>query len=125
MENGIFTLTLSQNALLNTIEKYTDNDNNKPRLLRLRSLERENKLRFEMTNFLGRTTLSYGAIVQDAKYTNDFFQQVKVPVTDPKNIPPHGSVSFKNKINFLKYGAFAQSSTNFIVQKLKLAIGLG
>lgn len=122
-ENGFFTLTLSQNALLNTIEKYTDNDNSKPKLLGLKSLERENKLRFEMTNFLGRTTLSYGAIVQDAKYTNDFFQQVKVPLTDPEIIPPPIAISFNSQINFLRYGAFAQSTTTFFGQKLKLAIG--
>lgn len=124
MDKGFFTLTLSQNALVNGIEKFEDNDKSKQELLRLNSLERENKLRFEMTRFLGNTTLSYGAMLQDVKYTNDFFQQLKVPITDPDNPPPPVNLRFNSQINFLKYGAFAQSTTSLLGERLRLAFGL-
>ncbi|MGB3852382.1 MAG: TonB-dependent receptor, partial [Tunicatimonas sp.] len=57
---GFFRTTLSGNILNNDFRRYADNVNETGELLRNESVEDENKLRFELTNFINDWTISSG-----------------------------------------------------------------
>ena len=55
---GFFRTTLSGNILNNDFRRYEDNANEEGEIFRNESVEDENKLRFELTNFINDWTLT-------------------------------------------------------------------
>ncbi|SDK32043.1 Outer membrane receptor proteins, mostly Fe transport [Catalinimonas alkaloidigena] len=117
-EDGYFDLTLSGNILNNGADKFEDNDegNEARRLLKLESVEDENKLRFNWNKFSGPWSWAWGASVQHARYTNQFYQVFsREPLTEAR---------FDSEIRFWKAGAYGQVSRTFFEQRLDVSLGL-
>lgn len=74
--NGYNSFYLSRNMLNNSTYKYPGNDESKDRVLDFTSQEIENKFRYERKEDRGPYKLTYGAVLEYAKYSNDFFQQI-------------------------------------------------
>ena len=122
---GFFTLTASTNYLDNRAEKYDDNNPNNTLRFRLKSVETENKLRFEQTLFKGDWTFSYGAGLQRAYYKNSTYNLIQRAATAPDGSAiPEINVSFSNSLSFAKYGLFGQASRRFMNDKLNISVGL-
>ena len=117
-KDGFFDLTLSGNILNNGADKFEGNDdgNEERRLLRLRSVEDENKLRFNWSRFRGPWALSWGATAQHARYTNDFFQ-----VFDRE---PLREVRFNSQIRFGKFGGYGQVGRDWFGKRLNVTLGV-
>jgi len=107
---GFFRATLSGNVLNNDFRQYADNVNETNELFRNESVEDENKLRFELTNFLNDWTLSSGFLAQYSRYENT--------TTDVTN-----DVSFETNLDFFRYGVFAQASRSFFNERLTPSFG--
>lgn len=107
---GFFRATLSGNILNNDFRQFADNVNETDEIFRNESVEDENKLRFELTNFLNDWTLSSGFLAQYSRYENT--------TTDVVN-----NVSFQTDIDFFRYGLFAQASRSFFNERLTPAFG--
>lgn len=125
---GYWNLALSRNTLDNQADKYLDN--NKPveaeRTFRIKSLETENKLRFDVNNSYGDWKLSYGAVAQVIDFNNNFFQVFRQPVKDANGnvIVPGVTFNSSKGLNFLRYGAFAQLGRRYLNNRLGLSAGL-
>lgn len=111
--NGYSTLVISRNYLNNTTEKYTDNDESKPKILDYSSKEIENKLRLENTNSLQGYKLNYGISIESSTYTNATF-----------NNTPFGVIDYESELNFFRYAFFAQGSKGYLKERLQLSLGL-
>lgn len=111
--NGFSTLVLSRNYLNNITQKYTNNDENQPIILDYNSQEIENKLRLEDTQRKGTFKLNYGVNFETSEYRNETY-----------NLTPFGVINYKSKLNFYRYGAFAQASKGVLNQRLQLSLGM-
>ncbi|MEO0330587.1 MAG: TonB-dependent receptor, partial [Bacteroidota bacterium] len=107
---GFFRATVSGNILNNDFRQFADNVNETDEIFRNESVEDENKLRFELTNFLNDWTLSSGFLAQYSRYENN--------TTDVVN-----NVSFETNLDFFRYGIFAQASRSFFNERLTPAFG--
>ena len=108
---GFLRTTLSGNILNNDFRRYEDNTTETGELLRNESVEDENKLRFEMTNFVNDWTISSGFLAQRSRYENT--------TTDVVN-----DVAFETDLNFFRFGAFGQVSRSFFQERLTPSFGL-
>ncbi len=128
INNGSWLLTFSRNMLINQLDKYTDNQNPSPatELMKVRSTEAENKLRFQVNKYVGKWSYSYGAMAQYDEYINNFFDQLTNPVTDSTGmiITPAAIIKSRTNLGFFKYGVFGQASVKLLEDKLTLSFGL-
>ncbi|WKN30580.1 TonB-dependent receptor [Porifericola rhodea] len=109
--NGFMRTTLSGNILNNNFTRYQDNVEQEGILFRNESEEDENKLRFEMTNFLGDWTLSSGFLAQYSRYTNTTEDAVN-------------ELSYETNTEFYRYGLFGQISKPFFGERLTPSFGV-
>ena len=72
------TIVLSRNMLNNSIYKYPENDESKPRSLDYISQEMENKFRFEVSQRVNNYKFIYGISSEWAKYTNSTSRLVSI-----------------------------------------------
>ncbi|MEM8967042.1 MAG: TonB-dependent receptor [Bacteroidota bacterium] len=107
---GFFRATVSGNILNNDFRQFADNVNETDEIFRNESVEDENKLRFELTNFLNDWTLSSGFLAQYSRYENN--------TTDVVN-----NVSFETNLDFFRYGIFAQASRSFFNERFTPSFG--
>lgn len=107
---GFFRATLSGNILNNDFRQYADNVNETDLVFRNESVEDENKLRFELTNFLNDWTLNSGFLAQYSRYENT--------TSDIVN-----DVSFETNLDFFRYGVFAQASRSFFNERFTPSFG--
>ncbi|MCY7361958.1 MAG: TonB-dependent receptor, partial [Ignavibacteria bacterium] len=112
-KKGFSTLVISRNALDNRARKFKNNDENQAKILDYSSQETENKFRLENTSREKSLKLNYGISFETVKYRSKTF-----------NVTPFGTNDFDSKINFVKYGIFAQVSRGFIKERLQLSAGL-
>lgn len=110
LSNGFMRTTLSGNVLDNEFTRYRDNEAQEGVIFSNKSREAEQKLRFEVTNFLNDWTLAYGVSLQRADYSN---------VTEDFE----NNVSFTSDLNFLRYGLFFQASKSVLDNRLDFSIG--
>lgn len=108
--NGFMLTTLSNNALQNVFTRYEDNKNETGVLFKNDSQEIETKIRYELTYFINDWKINAGANQQFSEYSNTTF-----------GVNP--SLDYETKINFLKYGFFANVSNTFLENKLDVSFG--
>jgi len=122
--NGFWNLSVSRNFLDNQANKFEDNKNpvESQRTLKIKSIEAESKIRFDVTKNYDNITLSYGLTGQLVRFDNDFFQVLNKS-SNPL-IYPSLIVQSKTNTNFIKYGGFAQIGTRVFNDKLSLSAGL-
>jgi len=128
IKNGFWNLSLSRNALDNTVDKYMDNQNQRPseRTLLIRSNETENKLRFDVTKNISEWKITYGLVTQYIQFNNQFQQLFRPEIKDNQGNIIQQKIEFRTstKNNFLRYGAFIQAGKRFLNNRLALSGGL-
>jgi hypothetical protein len=92
----------------------------------LTSQEIENKLRIDVNKYLKGWKYAYGISAQYVKYNTDLFNKLTEAVVDSNNvvIVPATQITFNSKLDFFKFGAFAQVSKNFLKDKLLISSGV-
>lgn len=107
---GFMQTTLSTNALYNTFSRYSDNIRQTGLYFKNDSKEQETKLRYAMTKFVNAWITSWGASLQFAEYKNVTDNQVD-------------DFQYTTRLDFVKYGLFAQASTKVFNNRLGLSFG--
>ena len=126
--NGYWNLTLSQNSLDNSIEKFDDNANGNETKRRtgIFSRETESKLRFDVNKTISNWKISYGASIQYAKTNTHTFQRIRQEFTDLNGtvIQPAVYAQYQSAVNLWKSGAFIQVGRRFLNDRLSLSTGI-
>lgn len=124
---GYWNLAISRNTLDNQADKYLDNDRQleAERTFKIKSLETENKLRLDINNNYGIWKLSYGAVLQNVDFSNQFFQAFRQPVKDAQGnvLVPGITFTSNRELSFLRYGVFAQLGRRIFNNRLGLSTG--
>lgn len=127
IENGFMNFTVSRNMFNTTLDKFEDeNKIEENRTLLIKSDEIENKFRFDYNKFINGWRFSTGLDAQYVGYTGDVFNRVTNEITDENGeiIVPARTIEFDSRINFWKYGVFAQASKRFFDDQLLLSGGV-
>ncbi|BAX82606.1 TonB-dependent receptor [Labilibaculum antarcticum] len=107
---GFMQTTISNNLLVNDFSRYGDNVNQADLYFKNDSREMETKLRYSLTYYAKDWRLSGGFNVQRSDYEN-------------KTIDTNEGFQYNTKIDFLKYGLFANATKSFFDQKLDFSFG--
>lgn len=127
IKNGFMNFTLSRNMFNTKLDKFEDeNKIEQNRTLLVKSDEAENKFRFDYNKFLNGWKLSAGLDAQYVGYTGNVFNRISNEITDANGnvISPAKTIQFESKVNFWKYGAYAQAAKRFIDDRLLLSGGI-
>ena len=117
-EKGYGTWVLSRNMLNNEQVKYSNNVEVPDSLiLKYKSQEIENKLRYEGLTDLGAWKIMYGGGLEYIKYNNTTFQ--KVFLADSIR-----TLDYSSKIDFFKWSLFGQVTKDFFDDRLTLSLGI-
>lgn len=117
-ENSNLMLVVSRSHLNNTAEKYLDYaDLSSEKLLDYESEEIENKSRLEYNFRRNNIKFNVGVNLEDATYTNYTNRKITYvnSVTDKQ---------VNSDLHFIKYGAFAQLSKTYLVDRLVTSFGI-
>ena len=117
-ENSNLLLVLSRSHLNNTAEKYADYaDISSEKLLDYESEEIENKSRLEYNFRANNLKFNVGLNLEDATYTNYTNRKITFGdiITDK---------IVNADLHFIKYGAFAQVSKTYLVDRLVTSLGI-
>ncbi len=118
-ETSFQTIVFSRNHLNNTATKYFNNDESSPQniILKYKSEEIENKLRFENTIRIKGYKIVYGLNYEFAQYSNSTFN---------KRTLPAGLVliNYNSALDMHKAGAFFQLSKGLFEERLLVSFGL-
>ncbi len=114
--NGTLIWVASRSHLSNSAGKYEDNDRSKALRLDYSSEESENKVRFEHTFRKMGFKVNYGVNYEFASYTNRTYNTI---VAGDSII----GINYNSKINFNKYGFFAQASRAFFNNRWTVSLG--
>ncbi len=127
-KNGYWNLTFSRNMLNNQLDKYLDNQNpsEATRTLKIKSVEAENKMRFNLNKNYRKWSYSFGAMSQYDHFTNDLFSVISPEITDSNNnvLQPAVTIGGSTDINFVRYGMNGQIAGKFADDLLNLSFGL-
>lgn len=126
IKNGYLDFVVSRNMFRTKIDKFEDEQKiEDQRTLRIKSDEIENKFRFNINQFINGWKLSAGTSAQYVGYSGDVFNKVRNEIYDDNGevISPAQTVNFDSKINFWKYGVFAQAAKRFFDRKLLVSAG--
>ncbi len=107
---GFMTTALSTNILNNDFKQFDSPADEEGLYLANVSREQETKLRYAYTRFLEDWTLTGGAVVQNADYSNETDDIVN-------------GFQFSSDLNFWRYGVYAQASRSFLGERLGLSGG--
>lgn len=118
-ENSYHTLVASRSHLNNGAFKYFDNDDSSEanKILDYSSQEIENKFRYENTMRMDGMKLNFGANLDFVTYKNST-QQKRFYGDEILDI------NYNTNFNLLKWGIFAQTSKNFLGERLALSLGI-
>jgi outer membrane receptor for ferrienterochelin and colicin len=117
-EKGYDTWVLSRNMLDNEQIKYTSNvEVSDSLLLNYKSREIENKLRYEGLTDLLKWKITYGAGLEQAKYTNKTYQ--KVFINNELR-----TLDYSSDLSMWKWSVFGQVNRSFLNDRLNLNLGL-
>lgn len=127
IDKGYWNLTFSRNMLNNRLDKYLDNQVpvESERSLGIKSTEGETKLRFELNKFKGAISYSYGAMIQNDRYTNNLFLKYRNAVTDTNGnvLVPAVILKGSTDLSFVKYGLFGQVAGKYLDGRLTVSVG--
>ncbi|HPD96673.1 MAG TPA: TonB-dependent receptor, partial [Tenuifilaceae bacterium] len=116
-ENGSESFIISRNMLDNSQYKYTDNNENMPKLLDYSSWESENKFRYERSGtYKSRINYTYGAGLEYARYYNNTYRAKYIEQVFSPEL-------YKTNLNLFKWNTFGQANQTFF-KKLTLSIGV-
>lgn len=107
---GFMDVVLSQNNLYNRFSRYQDNVNESGLYFENDANEIEQKLRHQFKLFVNNWTYSFGYSLQHVLYDNNTLDLVN-------------SWEFNSDLRFLRYGAYAQASSNWLDDRLQLSAG--
>jgi TonB dependent receptor/CarboxypepD_reg-like domain/TonB-dependent Receptor Plug Domain len=115
MPKGYWQLVASKNTLTNTADKFENNEegDESKRILKYRSTEDENRLRYEINNNFGAWQVGAGAVLIYANYENSTFQR-----------RTYGAIDFENELSFLRYGGYANITRKFFDNRLTITGGV-
>lgn len=115
IKNGYISYILSRNRFENNIDKFEDENRSEDRRTSfINSHEIENKFRWELNQYINNWKLSGGVSLQNVGYAGDVFMKTS----------PDTEMFFNSDINFWKYGAFLQASTNLFKESLLVSGGI-
>lgn len=117
-KNGYWNLALSRNVLDNNLTRYSDNLNptTANKNLDIKSIEAENKLRFDAVTNKNGFKITYGFTTQLAQFSNNTFARISVQ--------PNIINNFNSSINVLKLGGFAQVGKRIFSNRVGISAGL-
>ena len=128
VNKGYVNVALSRNMFNNQLDRFKDAQYNNEafRNYGLTSQEIENKLRIDVNKYLKGWKYAFGIAAQYVKYNTDLFNKLTEAVVDSNNvvIVPATQITFNSKLDFFKFGAFAQVSKNFFNDKLLVSSGV-
>ncbi|PKQ63945.1 TonB-dependent receptor [Labilibaculum filiforme] len=107
---GFMQTTISNNLLDNDFSRYADNENQTGLYFKNDAREMETKLRYSLTYYAKDWRLSGGFNAQRSDYEN-------------KTIDSNEGFQYNTKIDFMKYGMFANATKSFFDQKLDFSFG--
>ncbi|MEM6523741.1 MAG: TonB-dependent receptor [Bacteroidota bacterium] len=107
---GFMTTALSTNILNNDFKQFEEPAEETGLYLANVSQEQETKLRYNYTRFLEDWTITSGAVVQNADYSNETEDVVN-------------GFRFDTSLNFWRYGLYAQASRSFLNERLGISGG--
>ncbi len=113
--NGYHTLVVSRNMLNNRQYKFTNNDDNLPKILDYTSWEAENKLRYERDLGLKNYSINFGAGLEYARYFNSTYRAKFVGETFTPD-------TYETNMDLFKWNIFGQVNRTFFT---KLTVSLG
>ena len=115
LEKGFWQLVASRNYLRNEADKFegNDNGNEKKRILRYRSKESENRLRYELNFPAGRIQMNVGGNLILTGYENDTYQRRPGFVAD-----------YRTDFSMLRYGAFINGTGRLLNERMTLSAGI-
>ncbi len=115
IRNGYWQLVASKNTLNNLAEKYENNQTNDESklILKYRSIEDENRLRYEINSSKNGWQINAGAVLVYADYSNSTFQR-----------RPTGVIDYNSELGFLRYGAHSSLGRKFFSNRLSVTGGL-
>jgi CarboxypepD_reg-like domain/TonB-dependent Receptor Plug Domain len=108
--SGFMLNSISANVLNNNFKRYTDNENLTGLYFANNARETEIKFRNEVTKNINDWKIVAGFNVTNSIYSN------KTAVQTP-------FLNYETKLNFFKYGFFAQASKTFLDDRLDLSFG--
>ncbi len=109
--SGYFQMALSSNLLNNELLRFEDNVREEGKFFENDSRELETRLRISLTKFLGDWTTTFGGQIVNGDYTNTTLDIVN-------------NREFNSDLNFFRYGAFAQTSTSLLSDRMSFSAGL-
>ena len=127
IEKGFINVSLSRNMFDNGLDRFEDNTKDESRrVLKVRSAEIENKFRADITKFYGSWKVTGGIVGQYVKFNNEVFTRIQNEIRDQSGavVSPAISINFDTKLDFFRYGAFAQVSNSFLNNRLSTSFGL-
>ena len=115
MPKGFWQLVASRNYLRNDADKFENNDNGNEskRILKYRSKESENRLRYEVNFPLGSLQMNAGGHLILTGYENDTYQR-----------RAGYAASYSTAFNMLRYGAFISGTTKVLNDRLTISGGI-
>ena len=117
LKKSFYNFVVSQNGFVNNADKYKNNSYlEEDRLLKYRSNERENHIRFQHSVFNGSYEFQYGL---NTSFIHSNINTQGFDISS-KSID---SVDFKSALNYMQYGLFAAISRKFYGDKLGLNFG--
>lgn len=126
IDRGFINVSLSRNVLDNRLDKFEDGTkpNESQRTLKIRSVEAENKMRFDLTRTNESFKYSIGLVGQYVQFTNDAFNVLRRELTDGSGsvIQPELIYEYNSGLNFFKGGIFTQLSKSF--QSFRISLGV-
>lgn len=114
MDKGFWQLVASRNYLRNEADQFEQNDegNESRRILRYRSKEAENRLRYEVNFPIGKIQMNGGGHLILTNYENTTFQR-----------RPAFTANYSTAFDMLRYGAFLTGTGKLPGEKLTVSAG--
>lgn len=117
VERGYWNFAISRNYLNNRIDKFEDATDpaESERTLKVRSIEAENKLRFDFNKVLPGLKYSAGISIQYATFSNNTFSVIQREVRDDAGtvVQPALIYDYQSSLDLVKGGLFVQASKKF------------
>lgn len=114
MQKGYWQLVASRNYLRNDADKFEDNDdgNESRRVLKYRSKESENRLRYEVNFPIGTIQMNAGANLILTGYENETFQRRQ-----------GSAANYSTAFQMLRYGTFLSGTGKLLDDRLTVSAG--
>lgn len=117
IDRGYWNLAVSRNYLDNRLDKFEDatNPQESERTLKVRSVEAENKMRFDFNKVLDGMKYSAGVAVQYAVFRNNSFSIIQKEIRNADNTVAQPAViyDYQSDLALVKGGVFFQASKKF------------